>query len=718
MIFKQKKYYFSLLFLTFRSFFYGQLTNTPPILLATGDQIYCPSTALKIVTDITITDPDDTTIDVMYVQISSGYNVSQDVMTLTGNHPTITSSWSASEAKLKLYSPLGVQVSYTDFISAVKDVTYTNTSLMPTGNRTFSITMGQANYLPQNGHYYIYVPNIGITWQNAKTQAESSTYFGLQGYLVTITSAEENQLVAEQALGTGWIAGSDEDLEGVWRWKSGPENGVNFFQNLVALWGGGYASDPLQSGYAPVYANWNRTGNYYEPNNLGGKENYAHVTASGIGLKGSWNDANREGGQVGSPYESKGYIVEYGGMPNDPVLEIGTSTKITIPQITKTTADFNCGPGKVTIKAESNLGIVNWYENEFGGNPIATGTSFTTPILQATKTYYIETDLPICTNRSLRTPILATIYNIPTIVNTPSTYYRCGSGEITVTANSTEGKIFWYEDQTGNSLIGIGNSLTRYVNSNITYYVEATNNTICSSGVRVPVDIVVYPLPFIEDQKRIVCKNKNIVLDAKYMGGTYLWSTGETTKTIEVNQPGNYTVQVTSASPENCTITNNLNVIEKTISEIKYVEVVENTITIILENPTVGDFEYSIDGINFQASPIFENVEGGTQTAYVREINSCGNTSIKFYVIGIPSFFTPNNDGYNDTWKVIGFENYPNAEITIFDRFGKLITRLSKEKTVWDGTYNGNQLPATDYWFVINIPEINQQTKGHFALKR
>jgi gliding motility-associated-like protein len=717
MIFKQKKYYLSLLFLFLQTYIYSQSTNSAPILQATGDQIYCPGTSSKIVTDFTIIDLDDTSIDIMYVQISSGYNPIQDILTLNGSHPTITSSWSASEAKLKLYSPTGISVSYLDFISAIKDITYTNTSLLPTGNRIFSITIGQANYLPQNGHYYKYVAQNGITWQNAKIQAENSSYYGLQGYLVTITSAEENQLVAEQATGTGWIAGSDEDLEGVWRWKSGPESGTNFFQNLVALWGGGYASDPLNPGYAPVYANWNRSGTTYEPNNLGGKENYAHITAPGVGLLGSWNDAIQEGDPSG-PYQSKGYVIEYGGMPNDPVLQIGTSTKITIPQITKTTTNFNCGPGTVIIQAESNLGIVNWYENEFGGSPVATGTSFTTPILQATTTYYVETVLPLCANRSLRTPIIATIFNIPTIINTPTTYYRCGPGEITATANVTEGQLFWYETATGNSLIGIGNSITRILDTNTTFYVQATNNTVCSNGVRVPVSIVIYPLPIIEDQKQILCKNNSIVLNAKYVGGTYLWSTGETTRIITVTNPGNYTVAITSPLPDNCTYINKLFIIEKTISNIKLVDVNENTATIILENPALGDFEYSIDGINFQISNVFENVSGGTQTAYVREINFCGETNQNFYVLGIPAFFSPNNDSYNDTWKVVGFENYPKAEISIYDRFGKLLTVLNNQNPSWNGTFNNQNLPASDYWYVMKIDETKPIKKGHFSLIR
>jgi hypothetical protein len=102
------------------------ISNVAPIIKATGDQIYCKQTYQKIVTDITITDPDDTGTDAIYIQISSGYKNGQDQLSLLGLHQTITSSWDISTGKLKLFSPIGLPVSYTDFIAAIKDVEYTD----------------------------------------------------------------------------------------------------------------------------------------------------------------------------------------------------------------------------------------------------------------------------------------------------------------------------------------------------------------------------------------------------------------------------------------------------------------------------------------------------------------------------------------------------------------------------------------------------------------
>ena len=127
------------------------ILNNAPVLTATGNQIYCPQTQMKIVTDFNIVD-DDPGIDAIYIQISSGYVSSQDVLLLTGNHPNITTSWNQTTGKLTLTGVSG-QPTYPQIIAAVKDIVYQNNSANPQANtKTLSITDGQANYIPSNGH--------------------------------------------------------------------------------------------------------------------------------------------------------------------------------------------------------------------------------------------------------------------------------------------------------------------------------------------------------------------------------------------------------------------------------------------------------------------------------------------------------------------------------------------------------------------------------------
>jgi len=80
--------------------------------------------------------------------------------------------------------------------------------------QSFSFTIGDANYLDETEHYYVYFPDLNITWLEAKTAAENaSPYYGLEGYLATITSEAENQIAAVQVNDFGWIGGSDLEIE-------------------------------------------------------------------------------------------------------------------------------------------------------------------------------------------------------------------------------------------------------------------------------------------------------------------------------------------------------------------------------------------------------------------------------------------------------------------------------------------------------------------------
>ncbi len=142
----------------------------------------------------------------------------------------------------------------------------------------------------------------------------------------------------------------------------------------------------------------------------------------------------------------------------------------------------------------------------------------------------------------------------------------------------------------------------------------------------------------------------------------------------------------------------------------------ENFITLI-PPATGGPFEFSLDGINYQKSPLFTNLIIGEYTAYIRDTSICEYWTYPLALLDYPHFFTPNGDGYNDVWEVKNLANYyPKANISIFNRYGKLLKQLDAYST-WDGKYIGNELPADDYWFKINLTN-DRIIKGHFSLKR
>lgn len=82
----------------------------------------------------------------------------------------------------------------------------------------------------------------------------------------------------------------------------------------------------------------------------------------------------------------------------------------------------------------------------------------------------------------------------------------------------------------------------------------------------------------------------------------------------------------------------------------------------------------------------------------------------------IPKYFTPNNDGTNDIWKVYDSNNLINR-ILIFNRYGKLLKSLNTNSDGWNGTFNGNLLKSDDYWYQILLKS-GEIIKGHFTLKR
>ncbi|WP_162926999.1 T9SS type B sorting domain-containing protein [Flavobacterium psychrotrophum] len=142
----------------------------------------------------------------------------------------------------------------------------------------------------------------------------------------------------------------------------------------------------------------------------------------------------------------------------------------------------------------------------------------------------------------------------------------------------------------------------------------------------------------------------------------------------------------------------------------------ENSFTITPQG--AGKYEYSIDGINYQTENTFTSLETGEYFIYIRDINGCSPVYRKrVYVLDYPKFFTPNGDGKNETWRIPYLSSRPGANVIIYDRFGKLITSFYGNAPGWDGTLNGYRLPATDYWFVINL-ENGRVIRGHFALIR
>lgn len=264
-----------------------------------------------------------------------------------------------------------------------------------------------------------------------------------------------------------------------------------------------------------------------------------------------------------------------------------------------------------------------------------------------------------------------------------------------------------------NSCYGLGNYITLKVNPKPNIDINdnhAYDKLICSN----------LPTFFVK-------LDAGILDNSSVNNYTYSWSkdntilAGETKPTLDVNTEGNYSVVVTSLA--GCSRTRTINITASDIAHISTIDIVElndnNTVTI---NTTgQGDYEYSLDEVNgpYQKSNFFNNVPSGIHEIYIRDKNGCGIINETIAILGVPKFFTPNNDGFNDYWNIKGINAEFNSKtvIHIFDRFGKLIKDINPQSQGWDGTFNGHQLPADDYWYTAKL-ENNKEIKGHFSLKR
>ena len=294
-----------------------------------------------------------------------------------------------------------------------------------------------------------------------------------------------------------------------------------------------------------------------------------------------------------------------------------------------------------------------------------------------------------------------------------------------ITPNPTFNQFEYY-----NSLLGATNNDRNQMildfkqygmsNSKNTVYVKVISTYGCSSIASLKFKFLDAPKIKMED-KYPLCENKDVYINAGMGYNSYLWSNGEKTQIINLTKPGDYWVNVTEKhGPLICDSTKKFNIFlsnPATITSIKTDDWTDGENVISVYKTGLGDYEYSLDNRTYQDSNTFSNLPDGEYTVYVRDKFGCGTTTEKVYLLMYPRYFTPNGDGYNDSWKVKFSDIEVGLTVEIFDRHGKLIKTLATNTDSWNGTFNGEELPSTDYWFIVTRAN-GTQYKGHFSLKR
>ncbi len=295
------------------------------------------------------------------------------------------------------------------------------------------------------------------------------------------------------------------------------------------------------------------------------------------------------------------------------------------------------------------------------------------------------------------------------------------------------GMIISYYDTQGNILPSpLSNP---FVSGTQEIMVEVTNaqNTQCAATLNIP--LIVNPRPNVKlHDEELVCSDDpsfTIMIDAGLVDPsmindfTYSWFyNGDLIPSANnydliINEEGVYQVEVSTG--DGCTSIREITVAASEAAIIESIDIVDfttdNTVTIQVSGE--GNYVYSLDNNNYQTGNIFYNVTSGIYSVHVKDTKGCGIAVEDINVLGAPAFFTPNGDGFNDTWNIKGLNYSQNLQgiINIFDRYGKLLKQQSLSGPGWDGTFNGVPLPATDYWYTIMLHD-GRTIRGNFALMR
>ncbi|WP_231562582.1 T9SS type B sorting domain-containing protein [Muricauda sp. MAR_2010_75] len=275
-----------------------------------------------------------------------------------------------------------------------------------------------------------------------------------------------------------------------------------------------------------------------------------------------------------------------------------------------------------------------------------------------------------------------------------------------------------------------------YISDGAPIYARLENSNACQGIREITMIIQESPMVSLENGYVVCTDNPNLSITAPSVFDVYTWYSvavnGNETfhasgPIANFQTPGDYILEVGRIHD----VANNWVCYGRTDFQVEpsnLAVVEEAMVSDVSDNNTVqisvtgdGVYEYALqDPMGpYQDSNTFENVPPGFLDIYIRDKKGCGTTHGKIAVIGYPKFFTPNGDNVNDYWQIQGLEAELdlNSTVSIFDKYGKLVSNIRLDSSGWNGMFNSQKMPASDYWFRTILPD-GREIKGHFTLKR
>lgn len=378
----------------------------------------------------------------------------------------------------------------------------------------------------------------------------------------------------------------------------------------------------------------------------------------------------------------------------------------------------------LTVSVASNV-FIQWQESTDGENwnniPGATSVTYVTPGISTSTFYRVNTATDTDNLGNVFCSFFSNTYSIefiegPDAPVSDGDIMSCDNESIPALTvmSSPDVEIRWYASESSTAVLATGSSYTPEEAG--TFYAQAfVTGTDCGSTSRTPVALSFLEAPVFTNPLETleICNGQEMkTLSAGISNVQYAWSTGETTSSIQIEIGGVYTVTVTNDA--GCSATKTFQV--EGLAPPVISNIFSEGESIIIETENEGNFEYSLDGIFYRSTPVFRNVPGGLKIIFARNDTGCPPILTEFYHFNIPTFFTPNNDGINDFFRLPDASFFSSSFIRVFDRFGKLLISGNGTSFQWNGVYNGEELPPDDYWYEITIED--RIVIGHISLLR